>query len=66
MIIYVNKYTGTYDPGNSKQSVLSTTLLGAVALLTQSIEGVAVEPILVQKVESHIAVSVPDDHPPIP
>lgn len=60
-IVTLNKYTGTYSPGNTKQSVLATTLVDAVALLIESVEGV--EPDLVQCTEKNILANVPDPVP---
>lgn len=55
---YLNKYVGTFDPGNVRQSVVAKDLASAAAMLSASIEGV--EPYLIQCTERNIAVVEPE------
>ena len=55
---YLNKYVGTFDPGNVRQSVVAKDFAAAAAMLSASIEGV--EPYLIQCTEKNIAVAEPE------
>lgn len=60
-VILMNKYVGTFDPGNSKQSIVAVSLVDAARVLSSSIEGV--EPVLIQCVERNIVIEKPEPVP---
>ena len=55
---FVNKYTATYNPGNTKQSVLAANLKDAMNLI-MPLE-TSIEPEIVQCVEKSISIEVAD------
>jgi len=63
-VIYLNKYVGTFSPGNSQQSVVTDSLPNAAELLSDSINGI--EPDIIQCTEKNIAVDLGPAPAPAP